>query len=376
MISRRCGRGEAEDPAHRAAVDAVVDDAAVGPQVAPGRGRAGTVHPGHLATPDCRSLAGCISAASSRKRRTCASRSSRRCSSRSGSAAAWSSALVSRTAPGIGAVSAAARSATVVVELGRPARRSAPARCAPPPRPRPSGRSRRSPAPARSQRASTSGFVPVRSGTSPSADSFMQNWASSATTRRSQRERELEAGTDGVPLHGRDRDEPRVAQPGEAAAGSRRSSPTISSSVSVQQPRDGLHALGRPAGSSIAAVEPGARSCCPLPRPPRPAYVVGQLLADRRQRPPHRRRLRVAHLGPVEGDRRDRRRRCSRRSPAAARRLGSHASESRCAGRARDVGSGQRRPGRRSRRSRGPRRRRAGSAPGRARARGRRPRRG
>ena len=33
---------------------------------------------------------------------------------------------------------------------------------------------------------STSGFVPVRSGTRPSADSFMQNCASSAATRRSQ----------------------------------------------------------------------------------------------------------------------------------------------------------------------------------------------
>ena len=55
-----------------------------------------------------------------------------------------------------------------------------------PRRPRRTSRWRRSPAPASSQQASTRGFVPARSGTRPSAGSFMQNRASSATTRRSQ----------------------------------------------------------------------------------------------------------------------------------------------------------------------------------------------
>ena len=216
--------GEAEHPAHGPALDPVVDDAAVGAQVPPRRPRPGMpCIPDHRRTPAVLQCSGWLrrqlqGRASSRKRRTCASRSRRRCSSRSRSAAPCSSALVSATAPGHrcgqggrrGRRRSASSSSAGTAVSGEPD-------VARPPRRRPSGRSRRSPAPWRSQRSRPAALF--RSGRAPgrARTPSCENCASSATTRRSQDERELEAGADGVAVHRGDRDEARVAQPGEAA---------------------------------------------------------------------------------------------------------------------------------------------------------------
>ena len=78
------------------------------------------------------------------------------------------------------------------VELGRrDDQLGEPERQRPPPRP-PSGRSGRARSPAASPRCSTSGFVPVRSGTSPSAGSSCRAWR---PRRRSAGRRRGRAGT-------------------------------------------------------------------------------------------------------------------------------------------------------------------------------------
>ena len=97
----------------------------------------------------------------------------------------------------------------------------------------------------------------------------MENCASSATTRRSQLKGQLEAGADGVALHGGDGDEPRVAQPGEAllvvvdrrATARRRtasSSPATDSSPS------------RAASGRASRRSSPAEKLCPRPARPRP----------------------------------------------------------------------------------------------------------
>ena len=126
------------------------------------------------------------------------------------SAAPASSALISATAPRSAASTAAARSATARVELGRRARPRWPGRSGRPRPPASGGRSRRSPAPGRVRRARSRRLVPPRSGTRPRVTSAIENCASSASTRRSQLEGELESGADRVALHGGDRHDGRV----------------------------------------------------------------------------------------------------------------------------------------------------------------------
>ena len=60
---------------------------------------------------------------------------------------------------------------------------------------------------------STSGLVPVRSGTRPSAGSFMQNTRVVGGHPQVTGQRQLEAAADRVPAYGRDRDDVRAAQP-------------------------------------------------------------------------------------------------------------------------------------------------------------------
>ena len=115
-------------------------------------------------------------------------------------------------------------------------------------------------------------------------------------------QRELEAGADGVAADRGDRDEARVAQPGEAA-------------LVLVDPRGRLLVAEREqADDALLArrrrvehrpVEAGGERVA-LPRHHHDAYVVGQGAPDLAEREPHRRRLGVAHVGTVEGDGRDR----------------------------------------------------------------------
>ena len=132
----------------------------------------------------------------------------------------------------------------------------------------------------------------------------MQNWASSPTHPQVAGQGELEAGADRVALHHRDRDEPRVAQPGEPPLEARRWSRRSRSSVRREQPDHRLRVVGGCRRVEHRPVEPG-REALPLAAHDDHPDVVGDLVADRGQGPPHRRRLGVAHLGAVEGDGRD-----------------------------------------------------------------------
>ena len=112
-------------------------------------------------------------------------------------------------------------------------------------------------------------------------------------------ERQLEPRADGVALHRRDADEPRVAQPRE---------PLL---VAVDRLADRLVVeLHQPCDVTRRRVEhrPVQPRAEALPRSPdhHDPRRVGQLLPDRRQRVPHRRRLRVAHLRPAQRHRRHR----------------------------------------------------------------------
>ena len=66
---------------------------------------------------------------------------------------------------------------------------------------------------------STSGLVPVRSGTSPSAGSFMHELGVVGEDPQVAGERKLEPGTDRVALNGRDGDDVGTAQPQETLLG-------------------------------------------------------------------------------------------------------------------------------------------------------------
>ncbi len=111
--------------------------------------------------------------------------------------------------------------------------------------------------------ASTSGWVPVRSGTSPSADSFIHSWASSASTRRSQER----ASWKPAPM----------AYPCTTATDTNRGSrsqvkPRWNSSIAAEASSSGratspatVSAPSAAAGSSIARSSP-AENDAPLPR--------------------------------------------------------------------------------------------------------------
>ena len=210
----------------------------------------------------------------------------------------------------------------------------------------------------------------------------MQNCASSVDHPQVARQRQLEAGADGVALDRGDRDEPRIAQEREAllVAVDRRRHLVVAQG---EQPGDRLLPVTRRRGPASRGRGPAEKDW-PSARGRRRRDVV----ADRRRRSGP-----APATSPGSG-------RCatsgrssvivatapstSYRRPACGELLRVSCPES-SQGRSGATGSGSARsgrrvrparPGRRSRRSRGPRRRRAGSAPGRARARGRRPRRG
>ena len=73
-----------------------------------------------------------------------------------------------------------------------------------------------------------------------------------------------------------------------------------SSSDMREQPRDRLDAVAGRRRVEHRPVEPG-RERLPAPPDHDDAHVVGDLLADRGERPPHRRGLGVADLGSVQG---------------------------------------------------------------------------
>ena len=177
------------------------------------------VHPRHRSAPPLRShrlRLSAISGASSRNRRIWASRSNRRCSSSVRPDAASSSALVSRTAPGIGAVSAATRSATVASSSadraddgGQPDARGL-------------GRADHPRGGADLQCPGVANALDQRLcsrqvGHQPERGLLHAELGVVGHHPQVAGQRELEAGADGVALHDGDRDEARVAQPGEAA---------------------------------------------------------------------------------------------------------------------------------------------------------------
>ena len=147
--------------------------------------------------------------------------------------------------------------------------------------------------------ASTSGLVPPRSGTSPSDDSRIANRASSATTRRSQASASWKPAPTACALHGRDRH-----QLGPRSQEKPAWNPAIVRVQLVVGERRQLHQRLLPrtcAGVNIARSSPAENDSPSAARPPR-RDVVGRV-ADRGQRPPGRRRLRVAHLRPGQRDR-------------------------------------------------------------------------
>ena len=130
----------------------------------------------------------------------------------------------------------------------------------------------------------------------------MQNWASSATTRRSHDSASWKPAPIGVALHRRDRHEPRVAQEREA----RWYSSIVADISSSRQGQQADHRLppSRVARVEHRRVEPGGEAR-PGARTTTTRTSSGIARADRSERAPHGRRLGVAHLGPVEGDRGD-----------------------------------------------------------------------
>ena len=240
-------------------------------------------------------------AARARKRRTCASRSSRRCSSRSRSAAPCSSALVSGTTPGIGAISAAASVGHGGVQLG--------------------GRD------GRGGQADRDGLVGRHDAGGGAdlqrpgvADVLDQRLGAGEVGDQAERrllhgelrvvgdhaevagQGELEAGADGVAAHLGDRDESRVAQPREAAL--ELLDPRRGVLVAEREQADDALLAGR-RRVEHRAVEPGGEGL-PLPRHDDDPDVVRQGPADLAERQPHGGRLCVADVGPVQRHRRHR----------------------------------------------------------------------
>ena len=233
----------------------------------------------------------------------------------------------------------------------------------------PPGRWHRSPGPGRSQRSRPAALFPSGRAPARARPPSCRSWASSATTRRSQ------ASASWKPAP--------IAWPWTTAIETKRGSrsqvkPALEPSMALETSSSGCPAApttdsavaGRPGGSSIARSRPGGEALARAPDDDHPD-VVGDLVADVRQRAPHRRAS--GRCAPRAGSGSPSRPRRPRRT---AGRPPSSSGVMRCTRRNRrrlrpcDRGDSRpARPGRRSRRSRGPRRRRGGSAPGRARAR-------
>ena len=127
----------------------------------------------------------------------------------------------------------------------------------------------------------------------------MQNFASSAITRKSQASAELEAGADGVTLYRCDRHESRIAQPG----------------IPGLETRDGLIETGivrarvrlfawHASGAEHAQVDPGAKGRPRAADDDHP-HRVGYRGADPREAAPHAGSHRIPALWPGQRDGRD-----------------------------------------------------------------------
>ena len=230
-----------------------------------------------------------------------ASRSSRRCSSRLRSAAPCSSALVSRTAPASGAVRAATRSATVASSSSAGTAVSR----------QPDVHGLRGPDHPRGradlQCPGVANALDQRLCSRQVGHQAERGLLHARTARR----RRPPAGRRTAPAGSRRRwrspAPPRSRRTaGRAGSEARWKSSIVaetSSSVSASRPTtDSSPAVL--AGSSIARSSP-AENAAPAPRTTTTRTSSGSSSPIAASAAPHRRRLRVAHLGPVQGDRRD-----------------------------------------------------------------------